>query len=338
MTAALEREIRADPDNPEPYVVLGDALLAAGDPHGELIALQNARRQKPGNAALKRREDALLVELAPALLGPLASHAQETRDDRPHVDPRWFMGFMRAVRLEGTDERPLEQLVPLLYALPVARFLRELSFGRPTTEGYEYAPAIAALAKLDAPYPLRTLCYGDDLGDGGHWNRLYELGKLEQLYPRLAKLERLELHGADVDLGSFALPALRELVVDLAGSCRDDRIAQQIARGAAKRLQHLEIDFGPNAPGAVTAKHLAPLFADYPKLTSISLQMIGCGDQIIEAILASKLAKRLERLTLRFAGVTDDAAEMLLAAKLPAALDLSDNDLSPELEEQLAER
>ena len=61
---ALERQIAANPNDPDPYVVLGDHMLAAGDPHGQLVAIHNARRARP---KLKKLVDDGVVDMPAAL-------------------------------------------------------------------------------------------------------------------------------------------------------------------------------------------------------------------------------------------------------------------------------
>jgi uncharacterized protein (TIGR02996 family) len=57
--AALIREIRANPDDPEPRMVFADWLSERGDPRGELIVIEH-ELASTYDAALERRRDALL--------------------------------------------------------------------------------------------------------------------------------------------------------------------------------------------------------------------------------------------------------------------------------------
>ncbi|MEZ4316345.1 MAG: hypothetical protein R3F61_02525 [Myxococcota bacterium] len=62
-------------DDLESWRVLGDALVAAGDPRGELMALQAGLEEHPGDAALREAERRLRFEHRHALLGPLVDQA-----------------------------------------------------------------------------------------------------------------------------------------------------------------------------------------------------------------------------------------------------------------------
>src|SRR5262245_21100998 len=90
--------VHADPGDLHARGVYADALLEAGDPRGELIALQLARTWR-GRQQPSRRELELLAQHRAAWLGPLASvlHLERStfangflscavlRGDRPHM-------------------------------------------------------------------------------------------------------------------------------------------------------------------------------------------------------------------------------------------------------------
>ena len=65
----LEEAIERDPDDAASYLVLADALLAAGDLRGELITVQHARGIRPDDKRLAKREKTLLNDHGAALLG-----------------------------------------------------------------------------------------------------------------------------------------------------------------------------------------------------------------------------------------------------------------------------
>ena len=54
----LEAAVAADPEALEPMLLLGDWLQQQGDPRGELIALRNARRDRPRDDKLRVMVDA----------------------------------------------------------------------------------------------------------------------------------------------------------------------------------------------------------------------------------------------------------------------------------------
>src|SRR5438477_11530073 len=90
----LAHQIIAAPDDPAPYLVLGDQLLAAGDSHGELIVLQHARRERPDDAALAKREKALIKKVRARLLGELGRVVVTKigKTEQPSIE--WFLGFV----------------------------------------------------------------------------------------------------------------------------------------------------------------------------------------------------------------------------------------------------
>ena len=143
--------------------VLGDALMQAGDPLGELIGVSLALEALPADAPTVRRNliarkfAALLDQHHDALYGPLARFVNRaSRPDR--FDPalevrRWHGGFADTIWVQTTrSEIQLADVVRALRDLPIARFLRRLEVG----EG-DHSSAIAA---IELP-SLRELVVGD---------------------------------------------------------------------------------------------------------------------------------------------------------------------------------
>jgi uncharacterized protein (TIGR02996 family) len=86
VVAELLAAIEAQPDDPDPQLVLADHLLAAGDPRGELIVLDHVERRAPGGLTDPEAIERLLV-LAATYGFPCA---------RDEVEPM--------LPFEGTDE------------------------------------------------------------------------------------------------------------------------------------------------------------------------------------------------------------------------------------------
>jgi uncharacterized protein (TIGR02996 family) len=61
IAAELLAVIAAQPDDPDPQLVLADHLLAAGDPRGELIVLDHLDRSTPGSLTDPAALDRLLL-------------------------------------------------------------------------------------------------------------------------------------------------------------------------------------------------------------------------------------------------------------------------------------
>ena len=74
--AELLAAIAAQPDDPDPQLVLADHLLAAGDPRGELLVLDHLDRRAPGGLADPPALERLLV-LAATYGFPCARNAVE---------------------------------------------------------------------------------------------------------------------------------------------------------------------------------------------------------------------------------------------------------------------
>lgn len=90
--AALALDLYRAPADPARRAVLADALLEAGDPRGEFIALQ-----RHGSARARKRAQKLLDRHRDAFLGPLARVVVAGTD-------AWRDGFLVAceARLDGT--------------------------------------------------------------------------------------------------------------------------------------------------------------------------------------------------------------------------------------------
>ncbi len=84
--ASLRARIIAYPDDEATFLVYADALLARGEPRGELIAIDAALDRAPiGGRAALRRARAELVAQHPVLVPPPIHD----------VTLRWRLGFVR---------------------------------------------------------------------------------------------------------------------------------------------------------------------------------------------------------------------------------------------------
>jgi hypothetical protein len=324
----LDRQIAADPTNPEPYLVLADQLLAAGDRHGELIALQNARRLKPKAGALAKKEAELLKALGQELFGalwPIAKRKQKKGGDRTPIHVDWFQGFVRGVRLsaEVDDETTkLQAIMPQFLQLPVARFVQHVSFGGvdagADAEAPDYGSVIEMLDRLELPSTMASLFFGDhEIEDHEHkWNTIDKLGVLSKTLP---KLERLRIHSCGglaepIDLSDLILPRLRELEIKTEHTECGDLIAHTCK---LKTLERLTLSFGINTNNKATLADVKPILdgKKLPALTQLSLEWIDFGPALVEALVKSNLASRLVHLGIRSARLHDASVDVLLANK-----------------------
>lgn len=96
---SLLQAVYADPTRDAPRDVLADALLEAGDPRGEFLALQLAEaRGRALSRDEKRREKQLLAAHAEDWLGPLSGWT-------PKGERVFLRGFLAACRVEQRSRR-----------------------------------------------------------------------------------------------------------------------------------------------------------------------------------------------------------------------------------------
>lgn len=192
--ATLER----DPDDLDTYLVLADALTRAGDPRGELIAIQHAlaTRSDVDRGALVARE----AELVAARKRTLDSVVH-----RQAVGLNFRLGFLDQVTLRsGLASLELPRILCALFGSPESRLLRGIAieFDEAQADEDRFHALVAQLrdGSQAAPASLRRLVLGRD----------YERNprcrvSTDYLYDRSDKL-----------LGVFdVFPSIEELRVDL---------------------------------------------------------------------------------------------------------------------------
>lgn len=136
-TVQTLRDDPGDEQAGEALVVWGDALQGAGDPRGDLIALdqayQRARRRLPhGRKELRRLAaaiDAHVGRHADVLLGPAALLRAASRRRILHIE--WSGGFAELIALDARyHDRfglpPLGDMIGRILRSPASRFLRRL--------------------------------------------------------------------------------------------------------------------------------------------------------------------------------------------------------------------
>jgi uncharacterized protein (TIGR02996 family) len=294
----LEAAMFDAPDDPGPALVYADWLQAAGNPWGELIAVQHALEQGKTNKTLKAREKALLKDL------PLPAKDLGT--------VTWKRGCLETVHLFNErdwmdDGYDVLAVVRPLFDLPMCGGLRELRTGVIRWEGNATdVPAVLAEAAT-RPFAkrLRRLVLGDiaDSVDMDH----HVIGDVRLLSKQFPNLEALTLHSGastwsgthNFEFGPLDLPRLRRLCVETCAMSKK-RLAQ-VLTSALPALTELELWFGaPDRDGTARLKDLAPLLSGtvLPRVTSLGLKNLEFSDALATALGASKLAARLERLDL----------------------------------------
>jgi hypothetical protein len=145
-------------DDADTYGVAADALQTAGDPRGELIALQIANPKSKESAKLMKQH-------AAALVGPLGEKGYK-------LDWRW--GYIHAARLENphgddwfeddAEESDTVALLAALLAHPSTAYMQRLTLGIMNFEGNGYDAEMKELGKSLLP-ALRHLKVGDFAGE-----------------------------------------------------------------------------------------------------------------------------------------------------------------------------
>lgn len=336
--AELEAAILAAPDAREGYAVYADWLLERGDADGELIAVQLALEDRPGDPALQARERELVTEQE-RQLQRLYYHVvgQAIRD------PIWRRGLLHAIAIVG-DAYSNDNAYAYreLIADPIARFLRELAVrpvtligGRPTPGDGDLVEAIAATG---APAALRRLSF-TPFDFQISWTRLTDLSPT---YSHLPRLEELSITAGDVTLGRVELPALRSLEIVTGGLRR--HVLESVAAASWPRLERLVLYLGTERYGGeCTIADLSPILdgAVLPAgVTTLGLCNSELGDELVEAVACSRVLPRLRRLDLSEGTIGDAGARLLLdradAFGHLAELDLGGNYLTAEVSARLA--
>ncbi|MEZ4316990.1 MAG: WGR domain-containing protein [Myxococcota bacterium] len=259
--------VLAAPDDPAGYLVLGDQLQAAGDPRGELVAVQAALAGAE-REDLRKQERRLLAE------HPFARPLEGLETP---WELEWYCGYVRrlALRADAFGTETAEVLEELVDTGSLA-FLRHLRL-----DGDAQFDALAhALGRRTWPV-LTTL----ELGSTGQMGRMTRpVGDLLRMAPRL---ERLTV-AADLDaLGSLRHPRLVELELRVR---RGDSLRELDLTG----LPALErVALAVQQPWLADRRSLAEA-VDVP-LTRLTLEGAACVE-LLEGFVPRR--NRLDRLIL----------------------------------------
>jgi uncharacterized protein (TIGR02996 family) len=356
--ANFEATIRANPDDPAPYLVYADWLQQRGSPRGELIALQDAIARLPagrsrapldttrpvvglepwpgppvGGAELLARERQLLEEHHDLLLRKITATVAMAHN-RDAIQLVWHRGFIRAARLSYGGE-PIDRVAPIaaLLSHPSARFLRSLTLGEINDDGY-HDQVIEAIA-THAPPTLRYLHIGDfHIGEPEiSWMYVGDLTPIARAAPQL---DTLIVQGADIRFEPLELPELRHLELRTGGL--PGPTARALAASTLRSLETLIIWFGHSGYGATaTFDDIRPILAGtgLPAVRHLALQNAEFTDDIAAALATAAIVPQLRVLDLSMGTLSDIGATELAAAPLGhlERLDLHDNYLSEEGEE-----
>lgn len=281
----LEELVAEDPDAIEPYLVYADHLQEAGDPRGELVALDMMRMEDPHDPDRVRAFLHHLNRHQQELLGPLVDLGGCLED------VHWRLGFIKRATLwhpEGRGPGELARLVEILLESPSGRFIQELTI-TPLLDG-SYTPVLVTIAKRVRPN-LRSLTVGPTVR-GESW---IDLGGLP---PVLPNLRSLHLNVNECRLGVLSLPALECL--ELWTHVLSEETARSIAAADWPCLKRLSV-----ATRGGT-RHLRQAVAgDFPRLESLRISSYFNLTNTATSIVESQVAGRLVDLIFENAGIEE---------------------------------
>jgi uncharacterized protein (TIGR02996 family) len=333
--AKLEAALVADPDNADAYLVYADWLQAQGDPRGELIVLQHAKKTKQATK--------LLADNAEHFFGPVAKLQNLLAPSQHHrkvlgKPTTWRWGYLESLWIGNKHEHDpefggkdvqkvdIDELLGALLDHPSARVLRELTVGINTMMDNGYTETAKVIGKRNLP-TLRRLVIGDFYYEETELN-WSNAGNMEPLYKAVPNLESLTIRSGSMRLGKLALPKLKELT--LIGGGLDKGSVAGICGAKWPVLETLSIQIGDE--GDVQLKHLMPILEGtaFPKLKHLGLRSTSFSDELCTLLASSKIAPRLETLDLSMGQLGDAGALALAEGKFPklTSIDVSKNYLT----------
>lgn len=345
---AAEAEVWKHPDDEAVWRVYADALLAANDPRGELMAVQLELSVREVTS-LRERQLALIEAHGEQWLGADVVHlTKETKLVSGTGAPLhvvWRRGFPHRVVITGVTYRSqvkdpgMGEVWRALSREPRnLRFVSELEFGavRPGDEP-DWTDGVAALIE-HAPPRLRSL----SLSRGEYWDISSTMvtGLDAAFWAAVPTLRSLSIELGQIDVSAIDAPALEsfELVTGSLGAHTVD----EVTRARWPRLQRLSLYFGDdNYGGLVEPEPVARLLATPPppELRHLGLCNAMFSDTLPSLLLASPWLPGLRSLDLSHGTLGPDGARVLLdhAAKFHhlETLDLSHAYLDDELQERL---
>lgn len=213
VAAQLLEAIRAAPDDAAGYAVFADALVADGDPQGELIVLMHRMLETPDDPYLGGALEGYLTKYRAKLFGDLYRHKGIFWD--------LHLGFLRSVRYSPEEGEDAERVAVEIQKLPIAALLPEVIIFDSHREYIE----------LDEPPPgvryaqrHRSIESALEDPDGALWLELACPGEVPEKVLALKGIEWLDLRGplARVPAELTKLARLRRLEIDFCGTFEID--------------------------------------------------------------------------------------------------------------------
>ena len=332
--------ILEDPLDSDAWLVYGDWLEEAGDPRGELVAVQARHARDPGNPALLAAQRALFRRHGDTLLDGLHEYLTGRGRSGPLFRLSWEFGFIWTANV-ATAGHTIDEFAAGLRALlahPSARFLHVLAVGAPP--GNDWRRVVSILTE-GGERPLRILFLGDSSAATPDPRPAFSpLGDLSALWPALPHLRCLELRGGAMTLGRLELPALRELVIETSALQRET--VRSLCSTRWEHLEKLELWFGDRRCTATLAD-LELLFDGtlFPSLRHLGLRNCAFVDRVCHALAGAKITPQLQVLDLSLGALTELGANALLGARAAlsnlAVLDLHHHYVAEEAAKELPE-
>jgi uncharacterized protein (TIGR02996 family) len=172
---ALVAGLRANPDDEAARKVFADALVARGDPWGEILALEQAGKRAAAAKLLKK-------------------HAAQVTGGFGLRRFTWTDGFIDEVEIDRRDPSQASSMLDDVCALPAAVLLRGLRLWLPVTDwlAKQISERAPALRKLSACLNQGSIFLGSNPAGLGklELSRLEELEVFVEEEPRLAHSRR----------------------------------------------------------------------------------------------------------------------------------------------------
>ncbi len=288
----------AQPDDPSPWHIYADRLAAGDDPRGELALGMLRGLAWEGAIAVPVFLGRLVIslEVRHGFLRAIRIGGREL-DELAKFLASPFAASLRMLRIGLGEQGDWTRALQVIAASPAGRRLRELEFDasddavRDSVAFHETCRPTSGLSEAQerefyeaVGYNIRSLLSSVSpvrFGRDAPWSEL--------------ALERLVIDGPfRGDLGTLALPALRELVI------RSDRFSRvdELAAAQCPNLETLEIWFGDQVwSGDHGALDLTPLFERGVLPSLRTLRVFDADEVTLAMVRDSELAKRVELVT-----------------------------------------
>jgi uncharacterized protein (TIGR02996 family) len=306
----LEALLEAAPLDDAGYLIFGDWLQAAGDPRGELIALDHGASRAPPHErprwAQRRRE---LIARHPELAPP----------EHEDLAYRWHLGFVRTLVVHTRSAMPLAEVL----RHPALRFVSAIELDSYRSIQTEALAEVVACA----PRSLRSLAIARE---SYHW---YDTEAFE-LDATLGALPQLESLSAAVPVRFTKPSGLRSL--ELFGIAPS--VFEWLPGVQAPQLASLALHAGSRNP-TIRWTDVQPLVATpLPALVALGLHHMSPGDDLVGGLAAAPLLRQLRTLRMWNAGLTMAGARHITPEAFGhlELLDLSDAGMADDMARVLA--